>query len=66
MTWTFEDTIRNAEHVGWLFPDGVHTREELRVLEPGRRDYDTPCPCGCGEGDHDLDHRPGRRSHLEP
>ena len=50
MTWTFEDTIRNIQHAGWLYPDGIHTREQLRLLEPGRRDYDAPCPCGCGEG----------------
>lgn len=46
-TWTFEDTIRNVRHISWLFPDGVHSREELRILE--RRDYDAPCPCECGE-----------------
>lgn len=43
--WATEDTIANITHVGWLYPDGVHTREELRQLEPGRRNYDAPCKC---------------------
>jgi hypothetical protein len=46
--WTFEDTIRNVKHVSWMWPDGIHTIKELRSLEPGRRDYESPCPCGCG------------------
>jgi hypothetical protein len=53
--WTFEDTIRNMQHTAWLFPDGVHTRDVLRLTEPGRRDYDSPCPCGCGEGTTKLE-----------
>ena len=44
-------TLRQIAHICWLYPDGIHTREELRRLEPDRRDYDKPCPCGCGEGE---------------
>lgn len=40
-----QSTIDEAAHIGWLYPDGIHTREELRILEPGRRDYESPCPC---------------------
>lgn len=47
--WTIDDSIRNIQHVSWWWPDGIHTRAELAILEPGRRDYDAPCPCGCGE-----------------
>lgn len=47
--WTIEDSVRNMQHIGWLYPDGIHHREALRRLEPERRDYDAPCPCGCGE-----------------
>jgi hypothetical protein len=48
-----DETLRNVAHVGHHWPDGVHTREELEQLEPGRRGADflsTPCPCGCEAG----------------
>ncbi|HEY1700756.1 MAG TPA: hypothetical protein VGG75_13670 [Trebonia sp.] len=54
MPWTFEDTIKDIQHVSWYWPDGIHTRDELRVLEPGRRNYDSPCPCACGEGNEEA------------
>ena len=39
-----DETLRQVVHIGWMYPDGVHTREQLRVLEPNQRDYDEPCP----------------------
>jgi hypothetical protein len=44
--WTLEDSIADIEHVSYHWPDGVHTREELERLEPGRRPFnDDGCPC---------------------
>ena len=44
--WTYGDTIADIEHVGWHWPDGIHTKAELDVLEPGRRTtLPDACPC---------------------
>jgi len=37
--WTLEDSIAEIRRVSEQWPDGVHTREELEVLEPGRRTW---------------------------
>jgi hypothetical protein len=41
-----DEEIDNLVHIDWMYPDGVHAREELRLLEPDSRNYDDPCPCG--------------------
>lgn len=35
------NTIRQARHVGWLYPDGVNLRDPDVYGE-------RPCVCGCG------------------
>lgn len=45
----YQKMIKDIQHTRWLYPDGIHTRYELRILEPDSRNYSSPCPCGCGE-----------------